>query len=36
MQVPTLEQVIEVIESIYPVSLAETWDSVGLIIGDVD
>ncbi len=34
LRVPTLREVIEIIDSLYPRHLAESWDSVGLIVGD--
>ncbi|KSZ59445.1 hypothetical protein Z045_09040, partial [Rhodococcus pyridinivorans KG-16] len=30
----TLREVIDVLETAYPPSLAESWDSVGLVAGD--
>lgn len=30
----TLREVIEVLDTAYPPSLAESWDSVGLVTGD--
>lgn len=33
MSVPTVGQVIQLIESLYPPALAESWDRVGLIVG---
>ena len=34
MTAPSLREVIDVLETAYPPSLAEAWDSVGLVAGD--
>ncbi|MCW3471100.1 Nif3-like dinuclear metal center hexameric protein [Rhodococcus pyridinivorans] len=36
MTAATLREVIDVLETAYPPSLAESWDSVGLVAGDPD
>ncbi|MEE2035416.1 Nif3-like dinuclear metal center hexameric protein, partial [Rhodococcus chondri] len=36
MSAVTLSEVIDVVETAYPPSLAESWDSVGLVAGDPD
>ncbi len=33
---PTVGQVVALVDGLYPPRLAESWDSVGLICGDVD
>ncbi|AOZ72760.1 Nif3-like dinuclear metal center hexameric protein [Boudabousia tangfeifanii] len=33
---PKLSQVLEILEDLYPKSLAQDWDKVGLIVGDLD
>lgn len=34
LNVPTLGQIIDVLERLYPLRLAEKWDAVGLVCGD--
>lgn len=36
METPTLQQVLEVAEELWPTSLAESWDAVGLVAGRRD
>lgn len=36
METPTLQQVLDVVEELWPESLAETWDAVGLVAGRRD
>lgn len=36
METPTLQQVLDVMEDLWPASLAETWDAVGLVAGRRD
>ena len=32
---PTLKQVVDVLETLYPLRYAESWDHPGLIVGDL-
>ena len=36
METPTLQQVLDVVEELWPASLAESWDAVGLVAGRRD
>ena len=36
METPTLQQVLNVVEELWPASLAESWDAVGLVAGRRD
>ena len=33
---PNLQQVTDVLETLYPLRYAESWDAPGLIVGDLD